>query len=175
MGCDIHGYWEVRDHTGDWMAIKHLDNTRDYLWFGIIAGVRHPVEWDVPSAPWGRGFPSDASSAWSEYSKDSELHSATWLTPPEVRRANEIYKKDEIYKKETDSHFMTPRRYWQAQPGPEDVPGPTTFVEKLYLGYNWYSRDSPDITLPWCGTVSDLICKDRPFEECVRLVVGFDS
>ena len=160
MGCDIHGYWEVRDHTGDWMAIKHLDDTRDYLWFGIIAGVRYPVVWDVPSAPWDRGIPSDASSAWSEYSKDFELHSATWLTPPEVRRANEIYKK------EPDSHLMMPRR---------SVPGPTTFVEKLYLGYNWDSWDSPDVTLPWCGTVSDLICKDRPFEECVRLVVGFDS
>lgn len=103
MGCDIHMFREVR-RDGQWECLEstyednhgsdeepdmllHLEDlaiSRNYWLFGLLAaGVR--TEWEFSWQP--RGIPEDASEAvradhalW-----DSDAHSASWLSLPEIR------------------------------------------------------------------------------------------
>ena len=114
MGCDIHawlailsdeGKWEPcgplsgdeeeihnnTDHTGitkqiSWGNKWKLDclSGRDYRFFGVIAGVRYPV--DNPIAE-GRNWPENIGSYFKPISNNPDLHSKTWITLPELKRA----------------------------------------------------------------------------------------
>lgn len=54
MGCDIHMYAEaLRD--GAWYDLGEIDVGRSYWLFGILAGVRHPVDQPIAAA---RGLPA---------------------------------------------------------------------------------------------------------------------
>ncbi|MBD0837744.1 hypothetical protein [Streptomyces sp. TRM68416] len=102
MGCDIHGYVEVRswfDDTSEpeeedsdlrWhpaLPLPFLYNGRSYEAFGCLFGVRGRTF--EPLAP-ERGFPPDASRAaaraWEEEKADS--HSPSWITWAELEAAD---------------------------------------------------------------------------------------
>ncbi len=98
MGTDIHWYSETR-RDGKWecdqadsyktgkYSLREMDyfydNDRNYLLFGLLAGVRRDV-------PWGwaeKGFPDDASDEvrviYAEWGSDA--HTPSYLTRAELR------------------------------------------------------------------------------------------
>lgn len=94
MGCDIHFYIEFKDKKGDgWSVIgTDLEDWRDYMAFGILAGVRdHNVE--PISQPRGhvdigletrigKGFGSQIKH---KYGWDWDYHSHSWLNLAELK------------------------------------------------------------------------------------------
>lgn len=88
MGCDCHGWIELRDKkTGEWVSGSPIEGGRNYRWFGIIAGVRY----DCPemAKTHNRGIPKDASKAVKiEFeSWGDDAHSPTWLDIKEISSA----------------------------------------------------------------------------------------
>jgi hypothetical protein len=160
MGCDIHGFWEVKDHTGNWMAINTINSGRNYEWFGVIAGVRGGP--DIGTAH--RGVPEDASAAYRNMVDrwGDDLHSHTWLTPPEVQKAcQEMNRRSvESYNEEFDAY------------GYEPIPEPDTKVTQLIVSR---TNLGDDVTLNWHGSIKDLMRPNGIIENCVRFVVCFDN
>ncbi len=160
MGCDIHGFWEVKDHTGNWMAIDTINPGRNYDWFGAIAAVRGGP--DIGTA--GRGVPDDASGAYRDMVDQwgVDLHSHTWLTPSEVQEACQEMNRRSIgsYNEEFDVH------------GYEIIPKLDTNVTQLIISWQ---NEMGDTAWDWYGTVKDLMFSGGTIEECVRFVACFDS
>lgn len=79
MGCDIHGYLEVKE-SGKWRCEKEVPDGRSYDWFGILAGVRNYVNAIPISEP--RGIPNSLSKKVMEEIDDWQFdgHSHSWLT-----------------------------------------------------------------------------------------------
>lgn len=92
MGCDIHPYLEVHDkETGQWVVIERLESSRNYLWFGIIAGVRNEK---VQCIDTPRGLPADASLLVQRQLGDDDnrdLHSHSYITLKEISQAWRIF------------------------------------------------------------------------------------
>lgn len=109
MGCDIHVYTETLDKNGDWLADARgtydvesfpdeeyayysMDETftgRDYILFGVLAGVRrhYPFSFDP------KGFPEDASSHVNEIyqSEIEDAHTPSYLSKEELQtKATEL-------------------------------------------------------------------------------------
>lgn len=89
MGCDIHAYSEKKDSRYGYYELHgKMEDSRDYEFFGLIAGVRRQtVDSMTP-----KGIPEDVSSdiktlflGW-----DSDAHTPSYLT------------LDELYKIKTD-------------------------------------------------------------------------
>lgn len=81
MGCDIHAYSEIKKYG--WEFKGAVSSNRDYVFFGLIAGVRKP-EIKIYDA---KGFPENASikskaiyDLWS-----GDAHSASFLTLAELK------------------------------------------------------------------------------------------
>ena len=157
MGTDIHGYWEIRDHDNEWVAIKPINDNRNYLWFGIIAGVRNSIYWDNHNEPWDRGMPKDASHMCKYLMAGNWHHNATWLTLEEIKIANEVWKK------ESREYYS----FTRDEPTYEPILTPESIISNLFI--------SNKITLKWAGPIGDIISRDHPFEECIRMVCTFDS
>jgi hypothetical protein len=175
MGADIHGFWELQTAADKWVAVKYVKDIRNYLWFSLVGGVRGYAKWpvtdemksDTQSPPWDRGTPENASERWKHYIKDDWLHDLTWLTSEEVTKANQAWKHnslDTLYRRRYSSETPVPR---YLQDDYEEVLTPTSTINQLFIGKN--------INFPWFGTVNDLIYKKSPFNECIRMVIGFDS
>ena len=148
MGCDIHGYWELRNADGVWVAFREVNFNRSYAWFAIIADVRSsgPRKPHHPTAR--RGVPKDASAAWRTYTSYGEtgLHSHTWLTYDEVAAAN---RRMDVPK--------------------ERLPTLDDDVEQIFaMGPDMPTR------LPWFGNLSEVV-GDQPLNDCLRLVIAFDN
>jgi hypothetical protein len=80
MGCDIHGYIEIKI-DGQWVTYSRLEIDRDYDLFGKIAGVRRG---DIEPVALPRGIPSDVAAVVNlEIARDN-YHSFTWLTLEEM-------------------------------------------------------------------------------------------
>jgi len=160
MGCDIHGFWEAKTPSGDWIAFRDINDSRSYMWFGIIADVRIPVASETAR----RGIPTTTSPLWQTYCTrwDRGLHSHTYLTPAEVVHANVLLV----------NHYLN-----EDLPPPskmhEIVPSLTEEIENLFLP----SKDSASdlmIKLKWTGTLADLI-GDVDIDQHVRMVIAFDN
>ena len=88
MGCDIHGWVEVKkDYLDWWDGVIRIDRLveRNYVMFACLANVRNYDEVKPISDP--RGIPSDVSD---EAKKDIEGwgedgHSHSWLTWKEIK------------------------------------------------------------------------------------------
>lgn len=75
MGCDIHAYIEYQpfeNQTDYWWSVGHIHIRRDYLLFGVLAGVRWPISPVVEP----RGVPDhlgfDASDDYWEHINETE-------------------------------------------------------------------------------------------------------
>jgi hypothetical protein len=160
MGCDIHGFWEVKDHTGNWMAFDTINPGRNYDWFGVIAAVRGGP--DIGTA--GRGMPDCPSGAYKDMVDEwgVDLHSHTWLTRAEVQEAcHELNRRMiEAYDEHPNDHEY------------EMIPNSDTNVSQLIVGWG---HNSDNIAWNWYGTVQDLMLPGGNLDECIRMVVCFDS
>lgn len=162
MGCDIHGYWEAQTPDGAWVAFYNINGARSYVWFGIIANVRS----SQCSLTADRGIPDDASSAWNYYCNfmGRDLHSHTWLSHSEIKKANKLYTKyvcNEYQEEMSDPHEATISA---------DTP-----VRCLYMSGQKKSFDVSAI--PWTGTVADLVGATSPrvISSRLRYVCAFDN
>ena len=158
MGCDIHGFWEIKDHTGNWIAVDTINPSRNYEWFGVVAGVRSGP--DIGTA--NRGIPDNSSGAYRDMIDEwgADLHSHTWLTRDEVLAACEELNRrlTEYYNDLTEHH--------------EYPPNLDTNVTQLIVGWG----DNKDyVVWDWYGTVSDLMYPGGDINDCVRMVICFDQ
>lgn len=159
MGADIHGFWEVKDHTGNWIAIDTINSQRNYMWFGIIAGVRGGPSIGTEL----RGVPSDASGAYRDLLDEwgVDLHSHTWLSISEVREACvELNRRmAESYNEPSESPY-------------EFIPAEDMNITQLIV--SWGRRNAGP-SLSWYGTLKELMCKTGDINSNVRMVLCFDS
>jgi hypothetical protein len=77
MGCDIHGWVEIKDGE-KWIAVKPLkDDSRNYRRFTLLAGVRRDKNKYCKAKP--KGIPKDVSETthWhiKEWGEDGHSHS----------------------------------------------------------------------------------------------------
>lgn len=97
MGADIHGVWVMRreyppESKGgeSWDKVAVIDGMRNYLAFGLLAGVRQRTD-DEPLVP-TRGYPTeDGYRPWHDHGPDWGCHSASWATTAEVRAVRDRY------------------------------------------------------------------------------------
>lgn len=172
MGCDIHGYVEVKQSSGVWIAFKEISVNRDYSWFATIAGVRGYGE---QTHLHRRGIPDNPSMVWLDYCGISDiLHSHTWLTPNETLDCFEEWLSDSLIECTGQPIGDVAAKRAKMCMFPE-MP-----IKKLmfrYLGYDasigrWGTDTYKE--LPWTGTIKDLL-GDQDFETAVRMVVAFDN
>jgi hypothetical protein len=164
MGCDIHGFWEVKTKSGAWIAFREVNDSRSYDWFGLIAGVRTGNRETCETA--GRGVPDDVGAAWRDYCAGlgADLHSKTWLYPDEIAAANVEFKIIcEKYNDEGDSNLILRIDH-------EPIPQVSDMVPQLYVGM---SRDNVN-KYPWTGTL-DAVAGTDDLTGRLRVVIGFDS
>ncbi len=85
MGCNIHGFVEVKEHDrwNAWLDEPFMD--RDYRVFAKLANVRNFAKVIEPIAE-PRGLPSDISYEMKElYEKwEGDAHSMSWVTAREL-------------------------------------------------------------------------------------------
>jgi len=108
MGCDIHGFIEVK-HKGKWECYDKIPlRTRNYDLFSLIAGIRgneKPI-----SEP--KGIPEDVSEIVKAEFKswEEDAHTPTWLSSKE---SNEVYKKfDKIVKRDLKNQGKEEKDAW---------------------------------------------------------------
>ncbi|NBB79925.1 MAG: hypothetical protein GVY36_10840 [Verrucomicrobia bacterium] len=90
MGCDIHPYicrW-TEDEGFENFSYEQLDFARNYVIFGLMAGIRGNEQLFEP-----RGLPDDLPSAVQfafEYNRD-DWHTPSWLKIDELREVRDVY------------------------------------------------------------------------------------
>ena len=87
MGCDIHVWLQEKPKRGtEWFDVlsDQLPCRRDYLLFGVLAGVRRE---DVPH-PEPRGWPQDITG---DRAQRRDYHTHSWLTLDEFRTTRNVY------------------------------------------------------------------------------------
>ena len=79
MGCDIHGVVQVRyDKDGEYSDAGPIEDSRNYLVFAMLAGVRNSYDIKPISSP--RGVPQDFIGDAFNLGD----HSFSWVTLTEV-------------------------------------------------------------------------------------------
>jgi hypothetical protein len=149
MGCDIHGVFEAKEKkTGRWIPFRAAQWSRAYDWFAIVASVRAPS----PLFESNRGIPEDASTLWKDECErwGEDFHSHTWLTPAELRQAND--------------YFMLGKEH-------EPTPHPQEEMKEILVTLGFPEPK----TVHWCGTLRDFIGINADFEKCIRYVIAFDN
>lgn len=79
MGCDIHGWVEIK-RGKSWQSVHEVPNDRSYDMFGILADVRNYIDLKPIAHP--RGLDVEDLSFWAKMDYDkwsSDAHSASWL------------------------------------------------------------------------------------------------
>lgn len=106
MGCDIHVLTEIKYSGKPWELwfknpyIRYKEpnyygndeidciSGRSYTFFGVLAGVRNTAAQPIAA---DRGLPPDASECVKIWHKNSDYHSVTWCTLPEMELAIKRY------------------------------------------------------------------------------------
>ena len=86
MGCNIHGYIEVKQYEGSdyWEAVHDLPYTRNYPFYAAIAGVRNYSKITPISKPKGLPYDVTTSSRVESEKMGSDGHSHSFLTYNEL-------------------------------------------------------------------------------------------
>lgn len=90
MGCDIHAHIEAKEYESFYrQAYVHL--TRNYLMFGLMAGVRKDIAMIAP-----RGLPTDISTTvrWEHREMELDAHTSSFLTADEFEQVLKAYEAD---------------------------------------------------------------------------------
>jgi len=89
MGCNIHGYLEVREYpdskTPSWKATYEIQYDRSYRFYAVLAGVRNGTVLQPISKP--KGLPHDVSRG-AKYESEQmgrDGHSHSYLNAQELR------------------------------------------------------------------------------------------
>lgn len=117
MGCDIHGFVEVKK-DGKWLVYSQIDRDRDYKLFAKMANVRN-FDSHVEPISDPRGLPDDVSEVAkieSDYF-DSDGHSHSWLSKEEIASLREW-----ILEENKKSPFKTTFKLPYVAQYPEDYP-----------------------------------------------------
>ena len=128
MGCDIHGFFEVRrKESKQWEVYDRVGlGVRNYQLFWLIAGVREgqgkPV--NLP-----KGIPKDASEIVKSEVKalGRDGHNHTWLTTKEMKRAYDEFDKIEKAGKSAWLHY-----------------GIDSVVYDIYSYNDWWLEEHPE-------------------------------
>lgn len=96
MGCDIHGFTEVKIKE-QWHAYSALNIDRHYALFGRLAGVRSNEHEPIVEP---RGLPENISivTDWQYREWDSDAHTTSWLTHKEMAEIQEYAENKLGYK-----------------------------------------------------------------------------
>ena len=123
MGADIHGVWECKLPNGTWVAFKEINPIRNYVWFGIISGVRgagpkcDSIEWNPRREP-------DAGEYWLRMCEGGGYHNHTCLSIRALREANEL-----LHFKYAEDDPEEPRdKDWEPEPSLDEI------VDEIRLG-----------------------------------------
>ena len=94
MGCDIHTYIEYSKDGERWDSWGKIELGRDYILFGLMAGVRQEVLGGGPPFP-PRGLPDHLSwRVWYDYKEhQQDHHTPSWLTSKELGVIIKKYRK----------------------------------------------------------------------------------
>ncbi len=90
MGCNSHLAIDVR---GEWRPdewecfAEHVMESRWYMLYAHMAGVRNYSDLAVTPIAADRGYPADVSEGAQDFIHTSADHSITWLTPNEYATA----------------------------------------------------------------------------------------
>lgn len=168
MGCDIHGWLEIR--TGEsWRAAHKVPRDRTYDMFGILAGVRNYVNAEPISEP--RGLDPEDLSFWAKDDYNgwlADAHGASWLNWKDISE----YDWTQI-----------------SMDGRVSVVNLETGEEKIKASYinpsllkedekfDYLSRVAKDlIPLPWEALFNEMeFYANRLGNENVRIVFWFDN
>jgi len=98
MGADCHDFFIEQRYDGlsKWWYVGQIETDRDYIAFGVLAGVREDgLDYIEP-----RGYPENMSYQTQDHAQPtdadgevtwSDCHSATWLTTDEMVEAQVNY------------------------------------------------------------------------------------
>lgn len=108
MGADAHVAVEYKrfDKMWDCWALR-LPTSRDYILFGLLAGVRNKTSESYTP----RGIPTDASPEVRKWLEDSDFHSHSWMTPFEFYNVCLLYEQS-LKRDGYDEYTLS--RDWQA-------------------------------------------------------------
>jgi hypothetical protein len=100
MGCDIHGWVEIKEN-GKWIAVKELKNDdRNYKRFAALAGVR---DYEKTSQATPKGIPVDVSDTVDyhirHFGVDGHSHSYMPISDAAKIFLETDYKTDDLMQK----------------------------------------------------------------------------
>lgn len=90
MGCDIHLYFEEKDHTGKWKEVlvtpdNILPDGRNYPLWAFLFNVRNDLQCRFRQHPFAsRGLPEDCSIKYIKENICVDIHSLTYIYANEV-------------------------------------------------------------------------------------------
>jgi len=187
MGCDIHGWVEVKEKYG-WASVICIDELiwRNYDMFGSLFGVRNYAGFR-PIAP-NRGFPEDASYITKRDYKGwgIDAHSATWITWKEIKEIDweeEAEREDariHVYKVREDGTLEYRHKFlWSSELTHEDyrILREKKELRKDNIVYKLEKIKRKDaLSNDWKALfeLMEVLAK-RYGDENVRLVVWFDN
>ena len=91
MGADCHDFYiEQERFPGSWWFVGQVNTDRDYIAFGLLAGVRREDLEHIPP----RGYPTGLSYQTGEHASGDDCHSASWLTTDEMVEAQRRYVRE---------------------------------------------------------------------------------
>jgi hypothetical protein len=176
MGADIHGCWELQAPDGKWYAFRKINESRSYLWFSIMSGVRGFVEKRCGSRKWEPRW-DGGSSWWMNYCglTDGEddlsrtgLHDFTIATCDDVKNANEMYVR------------LADLRGASSPITHEAIPLPENVVDSLWVGTLDEARTESRIPMRvplWVvlGFEAQPDPNDPAFRSKLRFICAYDS
>lgn len=192
MGCDIHGWVEIRTHN--WYAMVNIEGCtgRSYDTYGCLFGVRNSANFEPVAKR--RGLPDDLSiKARRDYqSAESDHHSMSYLTYEEIQDIDwsesaqdsdgRVAVVDEDGETQIKAGYiagvhdgLSEEQLARAQNG-DRIPLTDTDGEARYATHKTLTRDEA-VSGAWqwlLGDQMDLLA-DQYGAENVRLVVWFDN
>jgi len=176
MGCDIHGVWECLLPNGHWVAFRHINDTRNYEWFGVLSGVRGRGPrcggrfWDP------RDFERDlqvVGGFWFDLCRTfgNDMHSHTLAQASDIKEANRVAREAMV------GVIITPIISPDADYEP--IPCPTDHVDELWLGWDMkHGSHALSMGIPLnevLGLPDDISDDDPRFLDRIRFLCAYDN
>lgn len=177
MGADQHVLTEIKHDGGQWQLwhrrptvrysnLPGIDNEidclsgRDYVWFGILAGVRTNYKGIVAN----RGVPADASSCVHEWNALNRFHSMTWANIAELQQAANTYVSETFSRSYSNAR---PSIYGKSKIYRDEDDNKVDYLKYNNLSIEPILREYDDL----CAEAEFLGLKKPE----IRLIIGFDS
>lgn len=170
MGCDIHGFLEVKIKD-QWYAFTKIPDDRDYDMFGVLADVRNYANVEPISQP--RGVPEDASviTKFEVERYGSDGHSHSYLTVDDIKTYD--WTKPSMDTRPTVIDIATNKPLYKASYTIEmDRPNPAHRIENLAITPKMIREDNRN----WDWFFDSIEEKERYFGKGnIRFIFWFDN